>query len=132
MMPLRSSEGQRVNWVNYNTGVKNLFFKMDADHQKVSIGIVFTHKDEGMQELMFEAFLETKSYLHGILGEEWDWQLLTVDKFGITTTKINTEKKGVSIFIKEDWPKIISFLKPRIIALDEYWNDVKDRFEVFR
>jgi hypothetical protein len=28
-----------------------------------------------------------------------------------------------------DWPAIISFLKPRIIALDEFWENVKPGFE---
>jgi hypothetical protein len=37
--------------------------------------------------------------------------------------------EGVSIFNKEDWPKLISFFKPRIVALDEFWNMVKYSFE---
>jgi len=38
----------------------------------------------------------------------------------------------VNIFKQEDWPKLISFFKPRIIALDEFWSDAQDSFDLFR
>jgi hypothetical protein len=30
---------------------------------------------------------------------------------------------------RDDWPAIISFLKPRIIALDAFWSQAKYGFE---
>jgi len=36
--------------------------------------------------------------------------------------------KEVNIFDTNAWPAIISFLKPRIIALDKFWSLVKDGF----
>jgi hypothetical protein len=32
---------------------------------------------------------------------------------------------------EEYWPEIISFLKPRIIGLDDFWDRVKPGFENF-
>ena len=31
MKPVPSASGSTVNWTNYKTGVKNIFFKMDVD-----------------------------------------------------------------------------------------------------
>ncbi|TVP42967.1 MAG: DUF4268 domain-containing protein, partial [Mongoliibacter sp.] len=37
----------------------------------------------------------------------------------------------VNVMEKDDWPAIISFLKPRIIALDAFWSNIKPAFEGF-
>lgn len=130
--PQLSSEGIRVNWINYKTSLKRVHFKMDADKKTATISIELSHPDAGIQELFFEQFAEFKNILHSHLGEEWDWQLHHRDAQGKTTSRIYKQVAGVSVFNKNDWPALISFFKPRIIALDEFWNDVKDGFEALR
>lgn len=130
--PQLSSEGIRVNWINYKTSLKHVHFKMDADKKTATISIELSHPDAGIQELFFEQFAEFKNILHSHLGEEWDWQLHHRDAQGKTTSRIYKQVAGVSVFNKNDWPALISFFKPRIIALDEFWNDVKDGFEALR
>jgi hypothetical protein len=56
MSPVHSAEGERINWINYKTGEKNIYFRMHADHSKASIAIEITHKDDGVQALYFEQF----------------------------------------------------------------------------
>jgi uncharacterized circularly permuted ATP-grasp superfamily protein len=34
-----------------------------------------------------------------------------------------------NVMDKNTWPEIISFLKPRIIALDAFWTNIKPAFE---
>jgi hypothetical protein len=67
--------------------------------------------------------------LHSQLGEDWDWQLHTIDDNGKTISRIFRQINGVSIYNKNDWPALISFFKPRIIALDGFWNDAKYAFD---
>ena len=130
--PQLSSEGLRVNWINYKTGLKYVYFKMDADKRAATITIELTHPDAGIQELFFEQFAEFKNILHSYLDEEWEWELHHRDEEGKIISRIYKQSTGVSIFNKNDWPALISFFKPRIIALDEFWNDVKDGFEALR
>ena len=130
--PQLSSEGLRVNWINYKTGLKYVYFKMDADKRAATITIELTHPDAGIQELFFEQFAEFKNILHSYLDEEWEWELHHRDEEGKIISRIYKQRTGVSIFNKNDWPALISFFKPRIIALDEFWNDVKDGFEALR
>lgn len=132
MLPVPSAEGTRVNWLNYKTGEKNIYFRMHADNRRASIAIEITHADLGIQQLYFEQFTELRRILHSILEEEWTWVLHTTDEYGKTISRIYTELPGVNIFKKEDWSKLISFFKPRIIALDEFWSSVKYGFESFR
>jgi hypothetical protein len=54
------------------------------------------------------------------------------DENGRLISKIFTEKNNLSIFKKADWPSLISFFKPRIIALDEFWSSAKYGFEALR
>jgi hypothetical protein len=130
MGPVLSAEGLRTNWINYKTGVKHILFKMQADNKTASIAIEIAHPDKELQQLFFEQFDSYKTMLHSTFGEEWQWQLHTTDEYGKTLSRIYPELAPVSIFQKEDWPKLISFFKPRIIALDEFWSDAKAAFEL--
>lgn len=130
--PQPSAEGLKINWINYKTGVKHLFFKMHADNKYASIGIELTHPDAGVRELLFEQFKEFRRLLEDQLQEEWEWELFATDEYGKNISRIYKILPGVSIFRKEDWPALISFFKPRMIALDEFWNDAQYSFEVFR
>ena len=132
MTPLLSAEGEKINWVNYKTGEKGIHFRLEADNKKASIAIELTHSDAGIRELYFEQFLQLKSILEDTLQEEWIWLSETADSTGKMISRIYTEITGVSIFKKDDWPSIISFLKPRIISLDEFWSSVKYGFEALR
>jgi hypothetical protein len=128
LSPIPSSEGEKINWINYKTGVKGLQFKMDADREKAFIGIVITQPDLIKQQELFDQLEEVKNILHSELQEEWTW-LSQVYEEGKPTSKIYSEKTGVNVLKKEDWPELISFFKPRIIALDRFWNTVKYGFE---
>lgn len=130
--PHPSAEGVKINWLNYRTGLKHVYFWMHADKQAASISIELTHPDSEIQQLFFEQFQELRSLLHGCLEEEWEWRLHTTDEEGRTLSKIYKEISSVNIFDKNDWPALISFLKPRLIALDEFWSDAKYTFEALR
>jgi Zn-dependent oligopeptidase len=130
--PQLSAEGKKINWVNYKTGVKHLFFKMHADKRSAFIAIEMSHPDQGIRELMFEQFQSLKNILKSQVQEEWEWDLHTLDDNGKTVGRIYRELDHISIFKQEDWPALISFFKPRIIALDAFWSDAQYSFDIFK
>ena len=132
MNPVLSSEGEKINWVNYKTGEKGLRFKMHADGRSAFIGIVLIHKDAGVRELYYQQLLEVKHIMESIIPGPWQWLLNAQDENDQAISIVYDEIEGVSIFKKEDWPKLISFFKPRIVALDEFWNMVKYSFETLK
>jgi hypothetical protein len=132
MAPILSAEEEKINWINYKTGEKDLAFRMHADNKKASIGIELTHKDKEIQQIYFEQLLQLKTLLSGALQEDWQWQLHNYDEQGRTVSRVFIEKPGVSIYQKKDWPELISFFKPRIIALDAFWCSAKYTFENLR
>jgi hypothetical protein len=129
MAPVPSAEGTKVNWPNYKTGLKHVYFRMQADNKKAFVAIELTHPDTEIQELYFEQFAQLKDMLHSSLDEEWDWVLHTRDEHGKTISRIYKETGPVSIFNQDDWPQLISFFKPRIIALDEFWSNARYAFD---
>ena len=132
MSPILSAEGEKINWINYKTGEKNISFRMYADNKKASIAIEISHKDKDIQQLYFEQFLQFKNLFDEAMQEEWNWQLHTYDEHEKLISTISKEKTGAGIFQKQSWPELISFFKPRIIALDEFWLQVKYAFESLR
>jgi hypothetical protein len=51
---------------------------------------------------------------------------------GKTVSRIYKELPGVSVFNKSDWPELISFFKPRLIALDAFWENARYSFDDLR
>jgi hypothetical protein len=126
-------ERTKINWINYKTGVKHLYFRMEAEGKSAHIGIELTHPDAGIRSLMYEQLLAYKTVLHTELEEEWIWEDAYQDMYGkeIARVSLPMEEKA-SIFNQADWPTLISFFKPRIIALDQFWSTAKYGFEIFK
>jgi hypothetical protein len=131
MKPVPNANGRRINWPNYKTGVKDIYFRMRAEREFASIGIELGHSDLEMQELLLDQFGQLKKILEACLKEEWAWRLHVENEMGQPISKIECVLEGVNVLDSKDWPKIISFLKPRIIALDAFWDQVKPGFEDF-
>ncbi|MEJ7586840.1 MAG: DUF4268 domain-containing protein [Ferruginibacter sp.] len=129
LAPLLSAEGHRINWINYKTGEKDVRFIMTAGTVSAKISINLSHKDTLVQKLYFDKFLELQSILQRITFEEWNWSLLTTGQDGKVISEIYATLNEVTYLNKEDWPAIISFLKPRLIALDKFWCEHKYTFE---
>lgn len=128
----KSSEGIEINWINYKTGIKDLFFKTDVDNKSAKISIEITHKDLSLQELMYDQFEEFQALFNSYFEEEWIWIKHQDDGQGKVISIIELKLDGVSVFRESDWIHIINFLKNNLLKLDEFWNDVKDSFEIFK
>lgn len=129
MRPLPGAGGEPVNWLNYKTGIRHLYFRMDAGNRQAGIAIELHHPDTLVREQYYGQLLQVKAVLQEETGEEWQWEPAVTDEDGKPVSRIGITLPGVNIFHRDDWPRIISFLKPRILALDRLWYLVKDGFE---
>ena len=129
MKPVPSAEGLPINWINYKTGVKHIFFKMDTHAKSATISIQLSHTDFGIRHLIFDQFKAFETMFGNVMNEEWLWQKDAADEYGKTVSLISVTLEDRSIYNPQHWPDLISFFKPRMIALDEFWGDVKPVFE---
>ena len=132
MNPVPSAEGLPIHWINYRTTYKDVFFRMNADHHQASISISLEQKNPAIRVLYFEKLLTFQQLLHTILQEEWIWKPEVTLEEGKVISRVSKELTGVSVYQKEDWPALISFFKPRLIALDQFWADARYSFEELR
>ena len=130
MTPVLSAGGEKINWINYKTGIPNLFFKMNATKDEAYIGIEIMHKDEAQALKIYQLFESLNDAFEETAGKDWTWNPLHLNEYQQPLSRIYAVKDGVNIFKEGDWPEIISFLKPRLIQLDRFWYDHKMIFEM--
>jgi hypothetical protein len=126
-----SASGEEVNWINYKTGVKGIYFKTDVDNKSARIAIEISLKDQEIQDLIFEQFQEFDVLFASEVGE-WVWYQDFMDDTGKHFSKIELSLDKVSVFRESDWYETINFLKDNLLKLDEFWTNVKDSFEMFK
>ena len=129
MKPVPGAGSEKVNWLNYKTGIRNVFFRMDADQYKASIAIEIRHIDDEERMHYFNQFVALKNLLQQTTAYEWLWQPEVTDENGQCISSISQVLNNVNVLNEADWPTIIAFVKPRIISLDTFWEMVKDGFE---
>jgi hypothetical protein len=126
MSPILSATGEPVNWMNYITGVKHVYFRMDVTVSYARISIELKHPDPVQQKEYYDRLKTVKEILEQETGESWKWEEGILDEDGARISRIEKTLYEVNVLNEDDWPAIISFLKPRLIALDSWWVQVKD------
>ena len=58
MAPVPSAEGKKINWINYNTGVPDMYFRMNAGKEEAYIGIEIMHNPPALAEKYFKQFIK--------------------------------------------------------------------------
>jgi hypothetical protein len=129
LAPIPSAEGEKINWVNYKTGEKDIRILMTTEIGTAKISITLSHKDIVLQKLYFDKLLKFKNTFHQFVAEQWQWQELTTDSNGKVISEIYTSLENVYVLNQHDWPMIISFFKERMLALDRFWCEYKYAFE---
>lgn len=123
---------ERVNWVNYKTGIKHLFFRMDVTNKQAIISIDITCPDPSIRELIYAQFVELQAVFNDTVGDDWIWDEQYYDHHGKSISRIYQTLDNVSVFRPADWPSLISFFKPRMIALDDFWSTANYSFTIFK
>ena len=124
----RSASGRRKNWLHYRSNIADLYFRLDFDGNEAVLFIDLQMKDEGVREVVWEQFMETKNILIQCVGDEL--QLLPSYSLSnhIEVHRMKWSLTGVSIFNPDDHGKAIDYLKEKIKGLDEFWSDYFDLF----
>jgi hypothetical protein len=130
MQPVPSASGEKVNWINYNTGIKGISFKLNADNRKATVTIEISLVDTSLQHKFFDIFANFKNQLPLTTEVDWKMDKYFISEYGKEISHIFTECNNINIFRETDWPTIIAFLKQNMIALDIFWDEYKVAFEI--
>lgn len=121
--------GSKIQWVNYKTGVKDMYFRLNADKRTAKISVDLQQRDPEIRELYFAQFLETKTVFHDLTGTEWTWMPIYFDDFGKEISSVYLEIEQVNMYDKNTWESIFLFFEKYLLGLDEYWTEFKELFK---
>ena len=121
--------GRKINWVNYKTKIKDVYFRLNVDNKEAIFAIELQHQDEGIRELFFEQFQELKVVLEENFKHELIWDSKTINYFGIPISKIGCSYQGISVFDKNSWKDTFIFLEENITAIHHFWEDFHEVFK---
>ncbi|MBC8034905.1 MAG: DUF4268 domain-containing protein [Chitinophagaceae bacterium] len=128
MVPVPSAGGHKINWINYKTGVRYIRFLMETDREEAIVEIVLSHPDPYERQQCFDTFVQWKPLFITTVPGQWNWEQESVRGPGKICSRIHIALPGKSIARQQEWPAIITFFKTHIVALDEFWQMVKDGF----
>ena len=125
LAPVPSASGQKVNWINYKTGIREIQFKMDAQNKYSFVAIEIRGEEEKRMRF-YQMFLSFKEQF----PDHYEWIEEAEDEHGKVLSRIYCEQEGSTFFNKAHWPELISFFKANIIVLDQFWAENKEIFEM--
>lgn len=127
MDKIKNPHGSKVSWLNYNTGVKNLYFRMEADENGARLCIDLQFPDKSIRELYYQQFEEFKEKLDGTFPS-LNWVPVHEHWNGKTISRIVTENSTGSFYVESDWDEMQDFLKSNFTKLDEFWSEFGEVF----
>ena len=126
MRNVRSSSGRRMNWINYPTGVKDIYVRMETNGKSTIFGIDIQPKDEGVRSILWEQMTELRRVLEAEMGEATEWSEFNREFAGRIISRIYWEKDGLNFFDDADLPEIRNFLREKIVAFDAFYEEYKE------
>ncbi len=132
MHPVTSACGEKINWINYKTGIKGISFKMNVDNNIVIIAIEISCKDHELQIQFFDLFIHLEKKFIELMGINFTFEKNYIDGYGKNLSRIYSSLNKINIYKESDWTSIISFLKKNITAFDTFWFDYKVAFDLLQ
>ena len=121
-----SSKSRRLN---YRTGVKDVYIRLEVDNRGAKVCIDLQHRDKEIRALFYEQFTELKAVLHSTIGEELIWEpVCFLEETDKEVSRIYTQLQYKNIHRKEEWGDIFRFLEQYIVPIEEFWADYRDIF----
>ena len=123
----KNPHGSKVKWLNYNTNVKHLYFRMECDENGARLCMDLQFPDKGIRSLYYEQFKEFENILSSKF-KDLKWQEDYEHTNGKTISRISIEKEGCHLFNRADWDKMQLFLKINFKKLDVFWGEFGEVF----
>lgn len=121
--------GNKVNWTSFNTEVKHLYFRMEADEHVARLCIDLQFPNDGVREVFYEQFTEFKNKLDETFDVPLIWIPTHAHWNGKTISRICVEEVNVNILTKEDWDKMQAFLISNFVKLESFWAEFGEVFK---
>lgn len=126
MKQMRSSNGKKINWINYPTDVKNTYLRVVIESNSVSLCFDIQFKDQGVQSIVWEQLTELSKVLESEMSHPTLWEEYKITPEGLNIGRISWNLSDVNYYDRTQWDSIIEFLKQRMIEFDRFYQEFKE------
>ncbi len=121
-----SVTGRQINWINYPTDVKDIYIRMEVNSKGAALCFDIQPKSDDIRQILWEQMTELKTIMETEMGIKADWNEESHYWNDRLISRIKWEDKTLNYFNDEDIPKIIEFLKDKLIRFDKFYQEYKD------
>lgn len=126
MSKIKSSNGRKMNWLNYPSEIPFIFIRVDADAKGARFMFDIQAKDAGVRAIVWEQLYELKAVMEAEMGTEGIWieraSSPTVSDF----SRIIWERTDLNFFNPDNKTDIFAFLSDRLVRFDAFYQEFKD------
>lgn len=109
---------RRKIWTLYNTKVKGVEMKFDANRKGAYVILEVNHRNEADRLEMFEKLTWYKEQIEQDLSEELIWDICFIRKNGEQVARIYAAKEGLDLHRRTDWGEMFSFMATKMYLLE--------------
>ena len=122
----RSSNGRKINWLNYPSDIKSIFIRLEVDSKGARLCFDLQSKDDDIRALLFEQMSELKVVLEDITIEKPTWieNHYYLNKQYIS--RIVWENNLLNFYKSEHRDLIYTFLAERLLKFDLFYQEYKE------
>lgn len=121
-----SVSGRQINWINYPTDVKDVYIRMEVDSTGARLCMDIQPKDDGIRSILWEQMTELKTVMTTEMGIEANWNEESHFWNDRLISRIKWENNELNYYQEEDVPKIIDFLKDKLVRFDKFYQEYKE------
>lgn len=109
---------RRKIWTLYNTKVKGVEMKFDANRRGAYVILEVNHRNEADRLEMFEKLTWYKEQIEQDLPEELIWDICFIRENGEQVARIYAAKEGLDLHRRTDWGEMFSFMATKMYLLE--------------
>lgn len=122
----KSSNGRRINWINYPSDVKSVFIRLHADKKGVALNFDVQFKDPEILDLVWEQLLEMRKIMETTMEIKGEWLEDNYLENGLRFYRIQWAKPDLNYFKPETHEEIYIFLETTLLKFDEFYQEFKE------
>lgn len=118
--------GRKKIWTLYDTKVKGVELKFDANREGAYVILEVNHRREDLRLEMFEKLTWYKDILERDFPDGLIWDICFVRETGKEVARIYTAKEGIDLHRRQDWGLFFSFMAHRMYLLERNFMEIAE------
>ncbi len=121
-----SSNGRRINWINYPSDVKSIYIRLHVDKGITALNFDVQFRDPEILAIVWEQLHEMKKVMESTMGLEGEWSEHNYLESGQQFYRISWSSDKWNYRNTEHHDEIYAFLESTLLKFDEFYQEFKE------